>query len=54
VLDFPAVLDEFGDSEGVQELLCDSFLQTEIPGSLKYGTFVSEARLHAMHAIKPA
>jgi hypothetical protein len=48
------VLDEFVASEGVQEFLCDSFLQTEIPGSLKYGTFVGEARLYTIHAIKPA
>jgi hypothetical protein len=38
----------------VQELLCDSFLQTEIPESLKYGTFAGEARLYIMHAIKSA
>jgi hypothetical protein len=44
-LDFRTVLDEFGASEGVQELFCDSFLQTEIPGSLKHGTFAGEARL---------
>jgi len=36
----------------VQELLFDSFLQTEIPESLKYGTFVGEVRLYTMHAIK--
>ncbi len=47
-------LDEFGALEGVQELLCDSFLHTEIPGSLKYGTIVGEARLYTIHAIRPA
>jgi len=34
-LDFGPVLNEFGASEGVQEFFCDSFLQTEIPWSLK-------------------
>ena len=53
-LDFRPALDEFGAPDGVQELLCDSFLQTEIPESLKYGTFAGEARLSTMHAIKPA
>jgi len=53
-LDFRPVLDEFGASEGVQELLCDSFLQTEIPESFKYGTSAGEARLYTIHAIKPA
>lgn len=38
-------------SEGVQELLCDSFLQTEIPGSLKYGTFVGEALYYTRHIL---
>jgi hypothetical protein len=53
-LDFRPVLDEFGTPEGVQELLCDSFSQTEIPGPLKYGTFAGEARLYTIHAIIPA
>jgi hypothetical protein len=53
-LDFRHVLDAFGAPEGVQELLCDSFLQTEITGPLKYGTFAGEARLYTIHAIKPA
>jgi len=51
-LDFHPVLNEFGASEGVQEFLFDSFLQTEIPGSLKYGTFVGEVRLYTIHAIR--
>jgi hypothetical protein len=38
----------------VQQLLCDAFLQTGIPESLKYGTFAGEARLYPLHAIKPA
>jgi hypothetical protein len=54
VLDFQSALDECGAPDGVQELLCDSFLQTEIPESLKYGTFAGEVRLYTMHAIKPA
>jgi hypothetical protein len=32
-------------SEGVQGLLFDSFLWTEIPKSLKYGAFAGEMRL---------
>jgi hypothetical protein len=42
------------NSEGVQELLFDSFLQAEITELLKYGTFAGEVRLYTMHAIKPA
>jgi hypothetical protein len=41
-------------SKGVQELLFDSFLQTEIPGLLKFGAFAGEVRLYPMRAIKPA
>jgi hypothetical protein len=52
-LDFRPVLDEFGAPDGVQELLCDSFLRRGIPESLKYGTFGAEVRLYIMHAIKP-
>ncbi len=54
LLDFRPALDEFGAPGTVQELLRESFLQTEIPESLKYGTFAGEVRLYTMHAIKPA
>jgi hypothetical protein len=53
-LDFRPVLDEFGIPDRVQELLCDSFLRTGIPESLKFGAFTGEARLYIMHTIKPA
>jgi hypothetical protein len=39
--------------DGVQELLCDSFLGTGIPESLKYGAFAGEVRLYTRHAIEP-
>jgi hypothetical protein len=42
------------NSEGVQELLFGPFLQTEIPESLKYDTFVGEVRLYTIHAILSA
>jgi hypothetical protein len=38
----------------VQEHLFDSFLQTEIPESLKFGAFASEVRPYTIQAIKPA
>ena len=53
-VDFRPALDEFGAPEGVQELLCDTFIQTEIPESFKDGTFAGEARLYTLHAIKQA
>jgi len=37
--------DGVGASEDVQELLFDSFLQTEILDLLKFGTFAGEVRL---------
>jgi hypothetical protein len=54
LLDFHPALDEFGAPGAVQELLRESFLQTEISESLKYGTFAGEVRLYTMHAINPA
>jgi len=53
-LDFRPFHDEFGASNGAQELLCDSFLQTEIPESLEQGTFAGEVRLYTMRAINLA
>jgi hypothetical protein len=47
-------LDEFGSPDIVQELLRESFLQTEIPESLKYGAFAGKVCLYTMRAIKPA
>jgi len=41
-------------SEGVQELLFESFLRTEISELLKFGAFAGEVRLYAIHATKPA
>jgi hypothetical protein len=34
----------------VRELLADSFFRTEIPESLKYGTFAGEMRLYYLKA----